>query len=347
MVGHDASMSESNNRGLSVSVVIPTYNRAHLIRRALASVVSQTRPQDEIIVVDDGSTDNTAEVVADFGAGVQFVRIPKRGAGAARNEGIRRARGDLVAFLDSDDEWLPGKLDLQRAFLQARPDVLFCAADFSIETGGQLQHKGLSTWCKEGLDWEKRIGPGELFSSIASLPAGWPDFRVYIGDFSLFCLEAFCASIITVVVRRKEAGEALHFAEDVATHEDWECLGRLARRGVGAHFDWECAINHGHEGPRLTGADLLSRTQARLLIANRVWGDEAFQAQHGLAYRRVLREQQLLRLKALLLGGQFLRARSEVKSLDCLPLRYRIMPHLPVRFLAASLSVRRFLYGHH
>src|SRR5215218_7102231 len=93
----------------AVSVVIPTYNRAPLLGRSIRSVLAQCYEDFEVIVVDDGSTDDTAEVVAGFrDARVSYVRLARNtGAGAARNVGIRLARGGFLAFQDSDDEWMP------------------------------------------------------------------------------------------------------------------------------------------------------------------------------------------------------------------------------------------------
>lgn len=105
-----------------VSVVIPTYNRAGLLREALESVRAQDVPDVEIIVVDDGSIDGTPGVVNGFG-GVVYLRQPNQGVAAARNAGLARATAPLIAFLDSDDRWLPGKLKTQLAFLDAHPDV--------------------------------------------------------------------------------------------------------------------------------------------------------------------------------------------------------------------------------
>jgi glycosyltransferase involved in cell wall biosynthesis len=96
----------------SVSVVIPTFNRGHLIGRAIESALGQTRAPAEVIVVDDGSADDTGRVVAGYSApALKYVRLDRNGGGAAaRNAGIRVASGDYVAFLDSDDEWHPDHL---------------------------------------------------------------------------------------------------------------------------------------------------------------------------------------------------------------------------------------------
>jgi glycosyltransferase involved in cell wall biosynthesis len=98
----------------TVSVIIPTYNRADLIAQAIDSVLAQRYPAHEIIVADDGSTDDTAAVVGAYGDRVRYLALPHRGLPAAtRNAAIRSATGDLLAFLDSDDLFLPDKLALQ------------------------------------------------------------------------------------------------------------------------------------------------------------------------------------------------------------------------------------------
>jgi hypothetical protein len=99
------------------SVIIPTYNRAMLVREALASVMTQTFTDYEVIVVDDGSTDDTAEVVADFGHEVLFLKQANCGPGAARNLGALNAKGECLAFLDSDDLWFPWTLETYRRVL--------------------------------------------------------------------------------------------------------------------------------------------------------------------------------------------------------------------------------------
>src|SRR4051812_30004149 len=100
---------------MTISAVIPTYNHAKYITFAIDSVLAQTKPVDEIIVVDDGSVDGTREVVEQYRGRVQYVRQENAGVGAARNNGARLATGNWVAFLDADDGWLPDKIALQSA----------------------------------------------------------------------------------------------------------------------------------------------------------------------------------------------------------------------------------------
>ena len=114
----------------SVSVIIPAYNSEDFIRRAIDSVLAQTRPAAEIIVVDDGSTDNTREIVQSYGPPVQYLYQANAGPGAARNTGIRQARSVWIAFLDSDDEWLPEKLQVQLDLLQRHPELVWATSNF-------------------------------------------------------------------------------------------------------------------------------------------------------------------------------------------------------------------------
>ena len=104
----------------SVGVVIPTFNRAHTLGRALDSVFSQTLQPQQVIVVDDGSTDSTADLVAGYSE-VSYLRQENRGVSAARNLGIRRCGCEWIALLDSDDEWLPEKLEVQFGALAENP----------------------------------------------------------------------------------------------------------------------------------------------------------------------------------------------------------------------------------
>lgn len=111
-------------------MIIPTYNRRNLLPRALDSVLAQTMPVDEIIVIDDGSTDGTDDMLrARYGDRVRYVWQANAGVSAARNHGLRLAQGRYLALLDSDDLWLPTKTELQVAFLEANPDFGMVVCD--------------------------------------------------------------------------------------------------------------------------------------------------------------------------------------------------------------------------
>ena len=119
---------------VNVSVVIPAFDAGDTIARALDSVLIQTYQAAEIIVVDDCSSDNTRSIVEDYaGKGVRLVALSQRGgASGARNVGIAAAKGDAVAFLDSDDEWLNPKLEMQVALLTSSPDIAFVACGSNL-----------------------------------------------------------------------------------------------------------------------------------------------------------------------------------------------------------------------
>jgi teichuronic acid biosynthesis glycosyltransferase TuaG len=139
-----------------VSVIIPTYNRAELVQRAVQSVLSQTYQNFEILVVDDGSTDNTAELFAGM-EGVRYLKIDHSGLPArSRNFGIGAATGDYIAFLDDDDLWMPEKLEKQVQVLENRSKVaLVCSNAFKV-TGqtetNELYFKGFSDRCADLLE---------------------------------------------------------------------------------------------------------------------------------------------------------------------------------------------------
>ncbi len=114
----------------AVSVIIPTFNRALKTARAVSSVLYQRFKDYEIIVVDDGSTDDTKEVLRQFRDGIRcVVHEENRGVSAARNSGIRAAKASLIAFLDSDDYWLPDKLRVQKRFFDENPDAGICQTE--------------------------------------------------------------------------------------------------------------------------------------------------------------------------------------------------------------------------
>jgi len=230
---------------LSVSVVIPTFERATLVPRAVHSALGAVAPGDEVIVVDDGSTDGTEAVLAPYRDRLRYVRTAHLGAGAARNRGVQEARCPLVAFLDSDDEWMSDKLELQRTLMARRPDVLFAFSDFALrDRDGREHRRQLAAWHHDRRSWDVILGPGRPFSTLAPLPAGRGDFTVHTGNLYPALMRACYVSTITMMVRR-EAGEALRFAEDLPLYEDWECFARLARAGRGAYLACETAWNHG------------------------------------------------------------------------------------------------------
>lgn len=184
-----------------VSVVIPTYNRAATLRRAMESVLSQSYSDLELIVVDDGSTDETRELVASFSdPRVRYVYQENGGACKARNRGVQEARGELVAFQDSDDEWLPGKLEKQVAFLKEQDaDMVYCALDSYFESG------------------EKEC----------VIPASYPPIRQE--SMKTVKQMLFSGTVVTqtILVRTDKARE-IPFDESMPRYQEWEWSVRFA-----------------------------------------------------------------------------------------------------------------------
>ncbi len=125
-----------------VSVIIPTYNRWPMVGEAVESVLAQSYENFELIVVDDGSTDGTAGHLEKFESRLRLVRQPLRGVSAARNKGVGVAQGRYLAFLDSDDLWLPKKLAIQKAFMEEHPEVRICQTkEIWIRRGARVNPK--------------------------------------------------------------------------------------------------------------------------------------------------------------------------------------------------------------
>lgn len=189
-----------------ISVVVPAYNLENVIAQTLASVFAQTSPPDEIIVVDDGSVDATAAVVASAadskpGGNVRLVRQPHLGPGATRNRGIREASGDWIAFLDGDDIWLPAKIERLRDTIANRPGATMVAHDeYEVPLRGKEFHKALH--CR--YDAAKPLLP-----------------QLYRGCF-------FSTSCIAV--RKAELLRVGGFDEDLGSSQDYDLWLKLARQ---------------------------------------------------------------------------------------------------------------------
>jgi glycosyltransferase involved in cell wall biosynthesis len=116
-------------QGGLVSCIIPVYNGAKFVRESIESVLTQSYQPVEVIVVDDGSTDDTGKVLETFGNRVRILRQENRGPSVARNRGMEMSRGEFIAFLDADDLWVPEKLRLQMEALEARPELDLCSGE--------------------------------------------------------------------------------------------------------------------------------------------------------------------------------------------------------------------------
>ena len=183
----------------TVSVIIPTYNRAHLVGRAIRSVLNQTYQDFELIVVDDGSTDNTEEVVKGFNDDrIRYIcHDENKGGSAARNTGIKIALGEYIAFLDSDDEWLPEKLRRQIGTLQklSKEWAGVCTGFWLIDGGSVIKYTPPL--------------PRNLFTELLS--------------------RCFLYSGSTLLIRKVLLDEIGGFDEALPRHQDWDLLLRISK----------------------------------------------------------------------------------------------------------------------
>jgi GT2 family glycosyltransferase len=147
-----------NSQNPIVSVIIPTYNRAWILREAIDSVLTQEFEDFELIVVDDGSTDNTREILETYGHDIIVLRQSNKGVSAARNRGICEAAGQLVSFLDSDDLWLPRKLSLQMDFFYLNPGALICQTEEIWVRNGVRMNPGKRHQKFSGMIFERSLG---------------------------------------------------------------------------------------------------------------------------------------------------------------------------------------------
>ena len=136
---------------MQISLIIPTYNRCSTLKRALHSVLQQTVHPDEIIVVDDGSTDDTADMLSKEFPQVSYIAQANKGVSAARNTGIRHAQGQWIALLDSDDTWLTEKLATQICALQKAPEFKICHTEeiwirHGVRVNAMNKHKKTGGW---------------------------------------------------------------------------------------------------------------------------------------------------------------------------------------------------------
>jgi glycosyltransferase involved in cell wall biosynthesis len=220
-------MSKTILHTLSISAVTPTYNRAHLITDALDSILMQSYAVDEIIVVDDGSTDNTETVVNSWAAqagqdtSVVYVRQDNAGGNFARNRGIEKAKGNVIAFLDSDDVWAVDKLEKQMAVLEADPDLgaVYCGIREVVIGSDDAAEVPVRSYPQ-----------GELFDALL------------VSDVT--------APTSCYVVRREVFETAGMFDTNLQARQDWDMWIRIAKEFKIGAVPEALTDLRGHDGPR-------------------------------------------------------------------------------------------------
>ncbi len=184
---------------MDISVIIPTYNREKTIVRAVNSVVNQSSPVNEIIVVDDGSNDNTVEIIRQQFPAIKLVQQANQGVSSARNTGLKLATSNWIALLDSDDEWLTDKIKIIRELQKSNPqEVLFHSDEIWIRNG-------------------TRVNPMNKHSK-------------YGGNIFQYCLPLCVISPSAVVIQRSIFDQIGLFNENLPACEDYDLWLRLCHR---------------------------------------------------------------------------------------------------------------------
>lgn len=253
-----------------VSIILPTYNRAYCINRAVDSVLCQTWQGWELIVVDDGSADNTEEIMAAYAASderVRYCRQPRNsGVSAARNEGIRQARYEYIAFQDSDDVWHADKLEKQMCVFEENPEIglVYCAMQGTRQDG-----------------------------STVRIPDAAMDERLLRGNLYGLLLQGNVIDAPTAVMRKSCLEKCGGFDKSLSCLEDWELFLRIAgeyeigyvdealvdsdihNEGVSSHaggyFEARCQMIAMHK-KALLEYGLFDRVVERLLLTARETG---------------------------------------------------------------------------
>ena len=324
-----------------VSVVIPTYNRAALLREAVDSVLAQSYTDLEIIVVDDGSTDGTRSAIDGYADNLRYVHQPNRGVNAARNLGLQHAQGQYIALLDSDDLWEPYKLQLQVALLDRFGEIGFAFSNFFIlKNRGRTIDDGIRSWHARAHQWRDFYAHADSFAALGIVP---PDgmsrtnFGVYRGDVHAASLVEPFVLPSTVLMRRTALHADLRFTENDATCGDWEFFARLSQRHGALYVDLETTFNRSHEDAvRLTRIDASVQVARRVAMIDRVWrADAGFLGQHSAQVDRVQRELLLQLAKLQLFASRNSDARASLRRAAALSPGRSTQPERVMRLLAA------------
>ena len=229
-----------------ISVIVPTYNRAQQLPRALASILCQSCSPKEIIVVDDGSTDETSALMTSEYPEIVFIQQQNTGVSSARNVGIKRASGDWIAFLDSDDEWLPEKLEIQMKALYENPEKKICHTN--------------EIWIRNG----KRVNPKKKHEKFG----GWIFQK---------CLPLCCISPSSVIIHKSIFKEIGLFDYSLPVCEDYDLWLRITARNPVLYIEEPFLIKYGGHEDQLSkkywGMDRFRIKSLEKIISSRVLSD--------------------------------------------------------------------------
>ncbi len=303
----------ASNQLCEVAVVLPCYNAANYLARALDSVLAQTHPNFHIYVVDDGSTDETPNILEHYLDCALYLRQEHRGQAAARNLGIRMSRSTYIAFLDADDYWLPDKLERQIAVLERNPSVGLASSDCATIKNGTLAGSYFGN--------SKPPRTGKLFARLTR--------------------ECFVFTP-TVVVRRQCLEEVGLFHESLVVSEDFDLWLRIAAR-------WEIAVVPGVLAVRDTRPEGLSlSTRPEIYLENGIAALENVKSScNGLspgearALQKAIAERYYVYGSHLLVAGLPYESRTKLtEALRRWPIHWRAWIKCGLSFLPVGLSRR-------
>lgn len=298
-----------NQALIKISAVIPAYNVDRYIERAIKSVLAQTYPPDEIIVVDDGSTDKTAEVVSRFGDSVRTIYQDNAGSNQARNTGIEAAQNEWIALLDGDDEWLEKHLENQSALLRKEPELVWSCANY-------LCH----------LDSENRRAAALKPDKVRQILSGQDYSDDYLKTYAL----GITGHTDTMVIKRDTLMAAGLFTSGLYYPDDMDMWFRIAYRHPRIGFVGEPGAIHHLDA----GTISLSYKESKLYCD--------FIERHLQLSRQAQREKELIPLAGWLLrrwmrGMLFDSRAGEIRSMmeqfdTLLSRRYKIVMRLLTQF---------------
>jgi glycosyltransferase involved in cell wall biosynthesis len=228
-----------------VSIIVPCYNRADIVRDTIDSVLVQTYAKFEVIVIDDGSTDNTREVIATYNdSRIRYFYRENGGLSAARNSGLDAARGEFIAFLDSDDVWQSWKLSAQVEIFRRHPEVGLIWSDMSTfaEIGEILAERHLRAYYSaySVANFEQDHEPaGTLSELLAAAPASFADSPYYVTDVFHHMFSGNLVHPSTAIVRRDRLRQSGAFEPEITGGgaEDYHFYFRICAQGPGAFLD--------------------------------------------------------------------------------------------------------------
>ncbi|HET8676098.1 MAG TPA: glycosyltransferase [Blastocatellia bacterium] len=238
-----------------VSVIIPTYNSVQYVVTAVESVLAQAVKDIEIIVVDDGSTDDTQSVMREFGASVRYIRQQNSGVAAARNRGIEESRGRYIAFLDADDTWFPHKLERQLAALDQRPGYSVCYSAFTV-VDSDLKPLFINRSKRAGSALEDLLLRGNIVGSICTVLGERKLFET-VGGFDTALSQ--CADW-DMWVRLAELTDFLYVDEPLVTYRQHDA--NMSRNAPLLEHDSVIVLEKGFAAPGLAPALRARRRRA-------------------------------------------------------------------------------------